>query len=140
LNRLVDATRPESSTARHFNDLVNSLLAGKTDPGTKAQIRKWLVLWKDNEARIQPIIGQSFLLKEVVPLSQNLSALAACGLEAMDYLDRGERPSDDWKAQQLDLVKRAQEQKAQLLIMIAPSIQRLIDPTAPVEPPKKVGH
>jgi hexosaminidase len=140
LNRLVDATRPESSTARHFNDLVNSLLAGKTDAGTKAQIRKWLVLWKDNEARLQPIIGQSFLLKEVAPLSQSLSALAASGLEAMDYLDRGERPSDDWKAQQLELVKRAQEQKAQLLIMIAPSIQRLIDPTAPVEAPKKVGH
>ncbi|HTF44056.1 MAG TPA: hypothetical protein VK641_09165, partial [Terriglobales bacterium] len=77
---------------------------------------------------------------EVAPLSQSLSALAASGLEAMDYLDRGERPSDDWKAQQLDLVKRAQEQKAQLLIMIAPSIQRLIDPTAPVEAPKKVGH
>jgi hexosaminidase len=140
LNRLVDATRPESSTARHFNDLVNSLLAGKTDAGTKAQIRKWLVLWKDNEARLQPIIGQSFLLKEVAPLSQSLSALAASGLEAMDYLDRGERPSDDWKAQQLELVKRAEEQKAQLLIMIAPSIQRLIDPTAPVEAPKKVGH
>jgi len=140
LNRLVDATRPESSTARHFNDLVDSLLAGKTDAGTKAQIRKWLVLWKDNEARLQPIIGQSFLLKEVAPLSQSLSALAASGLEAMDYLDRGERPSDDWKAQQLELVKRAEEQKAQLLIMIAPSIQRLIDPTAPVEAPKKVGH
>jgi hexosaminidase len=140
LNRLVDATRPESSAARHFNDLVNSLLAGKNDAGTKAQIRKWLVLWKDNEARLQPIIGQSFLLKEVAPLSQSLSALAASGLEAMDYLDRGERPPDDWKAQQLDLVKRAQEQKAQLLIMIAPSIQRLIDPTAPVEAPKKVGH
>jgi hexosaminidase len=140
LNRLVDAARPESSTARRFNDLVNSLLAGKTDAGTKAQIRKWLVLWKDNEARLQPILGQSFLLKEVAPLSQSLSALAASGLEAMDYLDRGERPSDDWKAQQLDLVERAQEQKAQLLIMIAPSIRRLIDPSAPVEAPKKVGH
>jgi hexosaminidase len=140
LNRLVDATRPESSTARRFNDLVNSLLAGKTDASTKAQIRKWLVLWKDNDARLQPILGQSFLLKEVAPLSQSLSALAASGLEAMDYLDRGERPSDDWKAQQLDLAKRAQEQKAQLLIMIAPSIRRLIDPTAPVEAPKKVGH
>jgi hypothetical protein len=48
----------------------------------------------------------------------------------MDYLDRGERPSDEWKTQQLALVKQAQEQKAQLLIMIAPSIQKLIDPNA----------
>jgi hexosaminidase len=137
LNRLVDAARPESSTARHFAELVNALLAGKSDPGTKAQIRRWLVLWKDNDAKLQPLESQSFLLKELGPLSQSLSTLAASGLEAMDYIDRGENPSDTWKTQQLALVKQAQGQKAQLLIMVAPSIQKLIDPNAaqtPAEP------
>lgn len=129
LDRMIDAARPESATARHFADLVNSWLAGQADASTKEQIRKWLVLWKDNEAKLQPLENKSFLLKEVVPLSQNLSALAASGLQAMDYLDRGEHPSDAWKTQQLALVKQAQEQKAQLLIMIAPSIRRLIDPS-----------
>jgi hexosaminidase len=140
LNRLVDAARPESSTALHFNNLVNSLLAGSSDAGAKAEIRKWLVLWKENDAKLQPLESQSFLLKEVAPLSQNLSALAASGLEAMDYLDRGEHPSDAWKTQQLAAAKQAQASSAQLLIMIAPSIQRLIDPTAVIEPPAKVGH
>jgi hexosaminidase len=137
LNRLVDAARPESSTARHFADLVNSLLAGSADVNTKAQIRKWLVLWKDNDVRLQAPENQSFLLKEVAPLSQSLSTLAASGLEAMDYIDRGEHPSDAWKTQQLALVKQAQESKAQLLIMIAPSVRRLIDPTATVAEPAK---
>ena len=126
LNRLIDAVRPESSTARHFADLVNALLAGQADASTCEQIRKWLTLWKDNDAKLQ-LEDQSFLLKEVAPLSHNLSALAASGLEAMDYLDRGEHPSDAWKTQQLAPVKQAQEQKAQLLIMVAPSIQKLID-------------
>ncbi len=132
LNRLVDATRPESSTARHFAELVNSLLAGSADASTKLEIRRWLVLWKENDTKLQPLETQSFLLKEVGPLSQNLSTLAAAGLEAMDYIDRSEHPSDGWKTQQLALVK--QEQKAQLLIMIAPSIQKLIDPNA-AQPP-----
>jgi hexosaminidase len=127
LNRLIDTVRPESSTARHFADLVNALLAGQADASTDQQVREWLVLWKDNDAKLQPLETQSFLLKEVAPLSHNLSALAASGLEAMDYLDRGEHPSDAWKTQQLALVKQAQEQKAQLLIMVAPSIQKLID-------------
>jgi hexosaminidase len=127
LDRLIDAARPESSTARHFADLVNSLLAGRADASTKEQLRKWLALWKDNDAKLQPLESQSFLLKEVVPLSHNLSALAASGLEAMDCLDRGEHPSDAWKTQQLALAKQVQEQKAQLLIMVAPSIQKLID-------------
>jgi hexosaminidase len=140
LNRLVDAARPESSTARHFADLVNSLLAGSADVNTKAQIRKWLVLWKDNDARLEPLENQSFLLKEVAPLSQNLSTLAASGLEAMDYIDHGEHPSDAWKTQQLALVKQAQESKAQLLIMIAPSVRRLIDPTATVTEPAKAAQ
>jgi hexosaminidase len=140
LNRLVDAARPESSTARHFAGLVDSLLAGSADVSTKAEIRKWLTLWKNNDTKLAPLESQSFLLKEVAPLSQSLSTLAASGLEAMDYLDRGEHPSDEWKAQQLAVVKQAQESKAQLLIMIAPSIQRLIDPTAVVAAPPKVGH
>jgi hexosaminidase len=140
LNRLVDAARPESSTARHFAGLVDSLLAGSTDVSIKAEIRKWLTLWKNNDTKLGSLESQSFLLKEVAPLSQNLSTLAASGLEAMDYLDRGEHPSDAWKTQQLALVKQAQESKAQLLIMIAPSIQRLIDPTAVVAAPPNVGH
>jgi len=140
LNRPVDAARPESSTARHFANLVNSLLAGSADAGTKAEIRKWLVLWKENDAKLQPLESQSFLLREVAPLSQNLSTLAASGLEAMDYLDRGEQPSEEWKTQQLAAAKQAQASQAQLLIMIAPSIQRLIDPNAVIATPPKVGH
>jgi hypothetical protein len=58
----------------------------------------------------------------------------------MDYLDRGEHPSDVWKTQQLATVTQARESKAQLLIMIGPSIQRLVDPAAPVETPAKIGH
>jgi hypothetical protein len=79
-------------------------------------------------------------LKEVAPLSQNLSTLATSGLEAMDYIDRGEHPSDAWKTQQLALVKQAQESKAQLLIMIAPSIRRLIDPAATITEPAKTDQ
>jgi hexosaminidase len=139
LNRLVDAARPESMTARHFSELVNSVVAGRGDAATKAEIRKWLVLWKDNDAKLQSLQGQSFLMKEVAPLSQNLSTLAASGLEAMDYLDRGQAPSNDWKTQQLAVVKQAQEQKAQLLIMVVPSIQKLIDPTAVQTPAAPVN-
>ena len=127
LNRLIDAVRPESSTARNFADLVDSLLSRQADASTKEQIRRWLVLWKDNDAKLLPLETQSFLLKEDVLLSHNLSALAASGLEAMDYLDRGEHPYDAWKTQQVALMKQVQEQKAQLLIMVAPSIQKLID-------------
>ena len=42
--------------------------------------------WRDNQIELQPLFEKSFLLKEVAPISQNLSALGAAGLAALDYL------------------------------------------------------
>ncbi len=127
LNRLVDAARPESTTARHFANLVNALLAGRRDSGTKEEIRTMLIRWRDNQMSLQPLEAQSFLLKEVVPLSRNLSAVAAAGLQAMDYLDRGEGAPDTWKTEQLEHIEQAKKPEAQLLVMVAPSVQRLVE-------------
>src|SRR5580704_17858294 len=44
LNRLVDAARPESETAREFAALVDRL----NDPMNRERIRTWLVAWRDN--------------------------------------------------------------------------------------------
>jgi len=130
LNRVVDAARPESDTARQFSDMVNALLSGKAKPGTEAQIRTLLSRWRDNQIELQPLAEKSFLVKEVLPLSQNLSALGAAGLAALDYMDHGERAPDQWRSQQLALIEQAKKQQAQLLLMIAPAVQKLIEASA----------
>ena len=127
LNRLVDAARPESMTARHFASLVDALVAGQADSATRQEIRTWLMRWQSNDAALQPLEAHSFLLNEVVPLSQNLSQVATIGLQAMDDLDRGESPGDAGKAEQLSVLQQAQQQKAQLLLMIVPSVQKLVE-------------
>jgi hexosaminidase len=134
LNRLIDAARPESAVARHFSDLVNALIAEQTAGGqgtteTAQQIRSFLVLWRDNQANLQPLEGQSFLLKEVIPVSEALSGLAEIGIQAMDYLDHKQLAPDDWKKRQLAFVQQASQPKAQVLIMVAPSIGKLVDAT-----------
>ncbi len=130
LNRVVDAARPESDTARQFSDMVNALLSGKAKPGTEAQIRTLLSRWRDNQIELQPLAEKSFLVKEVLPLSRNLSALGAAGLAALDYMDHGERAPDQWRSQQLALIEQAKKQQAQLLLMIAPAVQKLIEASA----------
>jgi hexosaminidase len=127
LNRLVDAARPESATARHFAEMVDTLLAGKADAGSKAQIKTQLVRWRGNDGRLETLAAQSSLLKEAVPLSQNLAAVASTGLEALEYIDRGERAPDEWKMKQMALLQQAQQQKAQMLLMIVPSVQKLVE-------------
>jgi hexosaminidase len=126
LNRMVDAARPESATARLFAESVDAFVAGHARPGTEAQVRSLLGAWRDNQVDLQARFESSMLLKEVAPLSQNLSALGTAGLAAMEYLDRGETAPVAWVSEQLALVEQARKPQAQLLLMIAPSIEKLI--------------
>jgi hexosaminidase len=139
LNRVIDAARPESDTARHFANLVDALLEGQADSNAKQELRALLIRWRDNQANLQALETQSFLLQEIVPLSQDLSAVAATGLQALDYLDRGERAPDAWATQQFALLEQAQKPKAQLLLMIVPSVQKLVEASSGQKalPPQK---
>jgi len=127
LNRVIDAARPESATARRFADLVDMLIAGRADADARQEVRAWLTRWRDNQTDLQPFETQSFLLKEIVLPSQDLSAVAAAGLQALDYLDRGERAPNAWATQQFALLERAQKPQAQLLLMVVPSVQKLVE-------------
>jgi hexosaminidase len=122
--------RPESATARQFADSVNALVAGSARPGTEARVRSLLNRWRDNQLELQPLFEKSLLLKEVAPISQNLSALGGAGLAALDYLDRGEKAPAAWVTQQTTIVEQAKKPQSQLLIVVAPSIQKLIEASA----------
>jgi hypothetical protein len=78
---------------------------------------------------LHPLLEQSFLLHEVMPLSQNLSALGAAGLQALDYLEKSEPSLESWRTQQLTLIEQAKAPAADLLLMVAAPIQQLIEAT-----------
>jgi len=131
LNRLVDATRPESDAARQFEIQVDQALAGRSAAKPSFQLlRERLIQWRDNDARLKPIVADSFLLKEVAPLSETVAAVAGAGLQTLDYIEAGKAPPDDWKKEQSALLERAKRPQAELLIMIVPTIQKLLDAAA----------
>jgi hexosaminidase len=134
LNRVIDAARPESEGGRQFSALVDALVSGQLKPGTELRIRAMLTKWRDNDEKLRPLAEKSSLVQEVAPISQSLSALAIAGLQALDYLDRGEKAPDTWKTQQLALAQQAIQPKAQLLLMVAPPIQKLIQASAGEKP------
>lgn len=134
LNRVIDAARPESEPARRFDQLVNEFLAGKIKPGMEMQIRSTLNKWRDNEVQLEPAAQSSALVQEVVPLSHDLSALAQAALQALGYLDRGEKAPKEWETQQVSLAQSAIQPKAQLLLMVASPMQKLIQASAGDKP------
>jgi hexosaminidase len=131
LNRLVDATRPESDVAREFSSLVDrALAAGPDAPSSREQLRQWLTRWRDNNATLAGSLQNSFLLQELIPLSQDLSALGAGGVEALDYLTSGQKPAASWVKRQRAFLDRAKKPRAELLLMIAPQVERLVEAAA----------
>ena len=134
LNRLIDAARPESLEARRFGRLVDDFVSGHNRPGLELQIRKSLKKWRDNDVLLRPLAQQSSLVQEALRQSENLSALAAAGLQALDYMDRGERAPDTWEKQQLQYVEQAIQPKAQVLLMVAGPVQKLVQASAGEKP------
>ena len=130
LNRLIDAAHPESAAARQFAAMVDAVISRNADATTRVQVHALLANWSASQASLQPLENSSLLLKEVVPLSMTLSQVGNSGLEALDYLDHQKRPPDSWVAQQTTLLQGAQNQQAQLLLMIVPSVQKLVQAAA----------
>ena len=127
LNRMVDAALPESDVAREFGNLVDRALAGGSDaPSSREQLRHWLTLWRGNDATLAPALQSSFLLQELIPLSRDLSALGSAGLEALDYLSAARKPDPAWLEKQQALLDGAKRPRSELLLMIAPQVEKLI--------------
>lgn len=125
LNRLVDASPPESDVAREFNDMASNWSANETT------LRQQLTTWRDNRTDVLPLLQSSALLEEAVPLSDEVTAVATAALEALDYLDRRASPPSDWTNRQRSLMRDAMQPRAELLIAITPGVSKLIDAAVP---------
>jgi hexosaminidase len=128
LNRLIDAIPPESEGARRFAALVDQFIAEKVqNPALEQEIRAELKRWSENHTELQPLVQSSFLVAEVETVSANLSAIGAMGLQALDYIDKGQPAPQDWVTQQLATIKKADVKTADLLLMVGPPVQKLVE-------------
>jgi len=131
LNRLVDAIPPESETARRFNDLAKLIAAAQASPEQLQEARNWLVLWRDNDAKLQPTLEGSEITAELIPVSRGLSQVAMIGLQALDDLQLHRRLDAATFQKNLQLLEAAAKPEAVLLNKIAPSVQLLVQAAGP---------
>ncbi len=132
LNRMVDAVPPESASARDFGSTVNALLAGNQDQ--REPVRMRLIAWRDQYSDLKPTFVTSFLAAELEPVSRDVSALAAAGLEALDLLDSGKSAPQGWADLQKQLLETAKKPRAELLVVIVDPVRKLVE-AASAPPP-----
>ncbi len=127
LNRMVDAVPPESDQGREFDELAVKLAAGTATPDEGKQARAWLTLWRDNDAHLQPLLLQSDLTAELVPVSRGLSQAATIGLAALDALENHQALADADRQQKLATLKGLEAPQAVLLDRIVPGVETLVN-------------
>jgi len=72
-------------------------------------------------------MAHSALLAGDAGISQDLSALAAAGLQAVERLRNAAGRSPGWVEQQTALLERAKLPHGELLLSVEPSIRKLIE-------------
>jgi hexosaminidase len=134
-NRLVDEANPESEIGRRFQELVQKYVqSGYHDRDAETQLRTLLAVWRDNAAKLHPLLEKSFLLHEVTPLSEELSTLGTTGLAALDYLGKSETSPESWRMQQLGQLETAKAPKADLLLTVVEPVRQLVEATVTPTP------
>ncbi len=131
LNRLVDTVPPESNVARVFAGDVDLFLKNPASEEATHVVRERLGRWRENRSQLATLLQSSALLSEAIPISQNLESAAAAGQQALDYLASGKHAPSAWREQQLSILKEAEKPQAEMLIMVVPSIRKLVEATVP---------
>ena len=129
LNHLVDAVPPESETARKFTELAALIASGKASPAQWQQAHNALVLYRDNDAKLQPTLAASEITAELAPLSRGVSEVATIGLQALDDIKAHRSVPAADRDKTLQTLKAAEKAKAVLLDKLVPGVVLLVKAT-----------
>jgi hexosaminidase len=127
LNRLVDAVSLESDAGRHFSQSVDRFLASACrDTALAMELRQKLTHWSQNDAPFASLAQKSFLAREAVATSRDLSAVGTAGLRALDAIAAGKALASDQQSQLSSVLAQAAQPKAQLLLVPVAGVQKLV--------------
>lgn len=127
LNRLVDAARPESRTARLFRQRVATWVSEPTQRGTLLpHLRESLNLWRHNYGALTPLLGKTPALQEITALSENVRDLSQAGLEALEIIQKDGEATAAWLWEISPVLAELRRPDYALDIGIAPGVRDLI--------------
>jgi hexosaminidase len=131
LTGVVDATTPDSETARRFAWMVKEFLEDAPRYQLyRTELSQMLADWQTSGASLGPMIDRSPSLKEIKPLAQSLSHLGETGLEAISYLKLGMPPPREWRETSLAKVEEAAKPYGALEFVVIGSMKQLVNSAA----------
>ncbi|MDR3714120.1 MAG: family 20 glycosylhydrolase [Puia sp.] len=123
--KLADVTGPDQPLPRSFCNLVDEFLKNP-NPAQEKKINDQLTKWKENHDRFLQTLRNSPVLKEAEILSQNLSALASSGLEAMAFIHQHKSAGNSWLAEQMEILEKSKQQGGRCELQVIEPIGKLV--------------
>jgi len=130
---VADVARADAKVARQFRNLVKTYKAQPTKQ-TATEINYWLSLWKNNNARLQPLIKQVPALREIETLSADLATVSQIGLDALQFINANKnitepaknQPAATWYDTSMATLKEAKKPRAKTELMVVSGIEDLV--------------
>jgi hexosaminidase len=127
LTRVVDASVPDPQEPRYFAGLVNDLTQKQANnDGIIKKIERLLMIWRDNDKQLEKTINRSPMLKEVEPISKELSLVSSIGLQAINYIAEDKKADDGWVKESLMQIKKSDAQAGHVELKVVQPIEDLI--------------
>ena len=125
LIQVSDIVPVDSKVQWEFRRAVQSYLANN-DVTSENIIKSYLALWISNHERIRHLIAGSSQLKAVEKHSENLSNVAAIGIDALKKLKDGAAPDSAWSTEKLNILKEANKPLGETELCIIREIEALV--------------
>jgi hexosaminidase len=124
-NRLADALASESIVATNFHFAVTRYLKSR-NADDLAPVRLTVQRWNTNHAALDALLRNNPRLQEAKPVAESLHLATGGALDAIDYIQRGERAPAAWIAAQQTILQSAKP-TADMRLVVLDSIQSLIN-------------
>jgi hexosaminidase len=125
LNGFPDSIPPESIPARNFAQLVERVLSGSSSPEDLTAAHDLMDAWSLNHQKLAPAL-QNLPLSEDSQVSQDLSTASSIGLQALDMFAAHTPAPAGWADQQIAQLEEMKKREAEVLLMIVPPIEKLV--------------
>jgi len=122
LTRVPDIARPDAIEARNFNLLVEQYI-NEGDSGIGDEVKEQLLIWIENHKKIKILAKQYPEIKEVLPLSDDLSRIAILGIQS---LSNNKLHDEDWFRSAKSMLKETAKPKAECEVKVVESIAKLV--------------
>lgn len=134
LTGVIDATPPDSETARKFMFMVKEFLNdGPRYQLYRSELSQMLGDWQTAGASLGPMIDRSPAIREIKPLAHSLSQLGETGMEALTYLKLGMAPPREWRETSLAKVDEAAKPAGALEFVVIGGVKQLVNTAADIK-------